>query len=101
MKITGFLIERNVHRLGHLGYVDMSQPADKLLGWKLSLRGPAVYLVSPPGWAPNKLRAHERDPKGPHLVIEVPRTDVVLYWEGDASVDALAKYDSPPMERAK
>jgi len=99
MKLIGFTIDRNISRLGNLGTVDMAAPLDKLAGWSISLRGPAAYLISPPGWAPNKTRAHERPPKGPRLVVEVPRTDLVLYWEGDASVDALAKYDSGPMER--
>ena len=84
--------------LGALSTVTCDNPNPKVKAWRVAVRGPAVFLVSPPGWVAGKA-LHEYDEKGPRRVIEVPRTECVLQWETDdvAEVDKLQRFDAPAM----
>lgn len=87
--------------LGSLGNVVCDRPPNQLRGgWRFLLRGPAVFLVSPPGWAPG-LSINQRDVKGPSTVYEIARTRCVLRWEGVDGIDGVAKHDTPPMMTAE
>lgn len=88
-------------RAGDLSTLDCANPG-ALEGWRIVLRGPAMFLVSPPGWTPNENRATKRDPKGPHVVHEIPRSDVYFQWTADAGEDVetvlkTGKWESEPL----
>lgn len=82
-----------------LGKIDCDKPGVALEGWRLILRGQQAFFVSPPGWGPDRSEKR-RDPKGPIVVYEIPRTEVILHWQGSPSEldDVLkgGKYESPP-----
>lgn len=53
------------------------RPEDPMwAGWSISAKGPAVFIVSPPGW---KLGTQQRDGTD-RQVCELPRTHCVLEW---------------------
>lgn len=90
-------------RAGDLSTLDLENPAAPLRGWRLALRGPHVFLISPPGWnARNQTTPTARDPKGPTVVHQIPATDVFLHWEGDAvEIESMlkgnfSKFESQP-----
>ena len=84
--------------LGSLGVVTLADPNARMRGWHISIRGPAVCLVSPPGWALNR-PLESLDKTGPRRVFELPRAMCVLQWETNDpdEVDKLQRYDSPAM----
>jgi hypothetical protein len=83
--------------LGNTGEFRCSDPPNALVGWRILVRGPAVFLVSPTGWAAGLARAL-MDPKGKRRTIEVPRVQCVLVWDGE-DVAKLQSFDGEPMER--
>lgn len=87
--------------LGSPGNVRVDDPPHVLRGWKISVRGAAVFLISPAGWRKPGDVLVNLDPKGERRVFEIPRSDCVLQWEGDGAVDGLTKYDSESMDRPK
>lgn len=69
-----------------------------LRGFRASVRGPAVFLISPPGWDRDQSPSRW-DPKGPVTIYEVPRAECAFQWEGmPADIDTIlkGKYESPP-----
>jgi hypothetical protein len=84
--------------LGSLGNIVCADPNFKVRGFRVAIRGPAVFLVSPPGWVVGHPLA-SFDAKGPRRVIEVPRSECVLQFECDdlESIDKLQRFDAPPM----
>jgi hypothetical protein len=83
--------------------LDLDNPPSSLKDWKLVLRGGSMYLISPPGWTTQESRANMRNPNGPSVVHEIPRTDAFLHWitNDAADLDALfkngGKYESQPL----
>jgi hypothetical protein len=98
MKLVSLKIDTNLpDGLGSLGNIRCEAPDHKMRGWRVSVRGPAVFLISPPGWAAD-VPPPRRDPKGPSQVFEIARAACVLRWEGELGiVDNMQKYDGPPM----
>lgn len=47
--------------------------------WRIAVRGPRVYLMSPPGWT---LGSAARAGSAVHT-FDIPREDVTLHWEGE------------------
>ncbi len=82
--------------VGNLSNIICDLPDHRVRGWRILLRGPAVFLVTPPGWKPG-LPAPARDSAGPITVYEVPRSQCVIRWEGVDGIDNVAKHDTPPM----
>ena len=80
--------------LGSQSHFYCDKPNAPLKGWSVHVRGPVVFLVSPPGWMPGEPSARF-DPKGPRRMVG-PLRDCVLFWEG-GDVDAAQKYDGEPM----
>lgn len=74
-----------------------SAPPAILKGFSVRVRGRAVFLVSPRGWA-SDVNEHQRNKDGPRRTFGPLEagTDCVLQWEGD-DVEACAKYDGDPM----
>jgi hypothetical protein len=88
-------------RAGDLSSLDCDNPG-VLKDWRLVLRGPSVFLISPAGWGPSENRGTKRDPKGPVTMYEIPRVDVFLQWAAgdEADIEAVLKggrYDSEPL----
>lgn len=52
------------------------------LGWTVSIRGNAVFVISPAGWSRDKPASQWRA-DGPRRVFEVPRSKVTLEWDID------------------
>ena len=78
--------------------IECDNPHEQLKHWRVSLRGPAVFLISPPGWMTGR-RSHEWDPKGARVIHEIPRANCYLQWSGDeGAVDMIVKgkYESEP-----
>ena len=96
--------------LGSTQRLEVDRPFGAAGGWTISVRGPAVFLVTPPGWQ-HGLAEQLRKPSGPRTVYEVPRAGVHLDWEIGPDEDALnvleklARHDSEilatPEVRAK
>ncbi len=67
-----------------------------LKGWTISIRGAAVFLVSPRGWVH---KGHPLTDSREQHVFELPRSDVKLHWASDDALTAIDKqvqrYDSP------
>ena len=80
--------------LRSLSHFYCANPPPILKGFTVKVRGKAVFLVSPRGWE-RDLTEHQRKPDGPRRTFG-PIDGVHLQWEGD-DVDAVLKYDSPPM----
>lgn len=84
---------------GNLGHVTIEDPSSKfeVRGFVVAIRGPAVFLVSPPGWT------YRNQPiallgSGPRRFFEVARADCIEQWEGLLEdVDAVTKYTSGPI----
>jgi len=85
-------------RAGDMITIKCDEPSDAMKGWRAMLRGPALFLVSPPGWAPND-RAGA--PGLPCRVHEIARSQCYLHWEGPDNFDekSIAKYTSEPFGR--
>lgn len=67
--------------------IDLEKPPTPLVGWRVLVRGAAVFLVAP---AKEGIEDVE--------IVELPRSTVRLRWSGaEAEVDKVAKYSSPPM----
>lgn len=70
-----------------------------LQGFVVSVRGSAVFLISPPGWRRN-LAAALRNPDGKRKIFgPIPISSVTLIWEAadPSAVDKLQRYDSEPL----
>jgi len=101
---------RSPQGLGSLTRIDVDRPAGNVVGWSASIRGPAVFLVSPPGWERGQQEA-QRKHDGPRKVIEVPRAECHLEWsigldeEMSAIGEKLGRHDSSmfvsPTDRAR
>ena len=77
----------------------VDKPEPYLRGWRLSIRGASVFLISPPGWS----NAHASTPsewKGSASAIyEIPRSQCHFQWSGDAAeIGKLQTYDSEPFD---
>jgi len=90
-------------RAGDLSSLDLDNPAAPLRGWRLALRGPSVFLISPPGWTTaTQTTPQNRNPNGPVVVHQIPAAEVFFHWEGPAAdIDALlkgglSKFESQP-----
>lgn len=72
-------------------------------GWTFSIRGGAVFLVSPRGWVRTlDNQAPLWNKEGPRQIFEIPRTECRLIWEADdmAAIDkAMQRYDTPVLCR--
>lgn len=88
-------------RAGDVSELDCENPAGALKDWRIFLRGPSVFLVSPPGWKNNERNARERDPKGPVIIHEISRSTACLHWSGDETeIEAVlraSKYETEPL----
>lgn len=107
-KLLSFTLKSspNLIKLGVIGTVDVSGGKDEvqpdfvnpgiMRGWRLLLRGPIAYLVSPPGWAREKQHPHEWDAKGPCIVHRLSSEDVIVRWSvsGEFDPDKLVRFDS-------
>jgi hypothetical protein len=83
-------------RSGDIVTIECENPSGSMRGWRALLRGPSLFLVSPPGWNP---RDQDRVGKfgDPTLIHEVPRATCYFHWIGeDKDVEKVAKFDSPP-----
>ena len=81
--------------LGNVGNIVIDRPDNRMQGWRIFVRGPAVLLVSPPGWSQGLARALW---SGTAVSIyEIDRRNCVLRWEGLDEIDSIQKYDSPEM----
>lgn len=82
-----------------LGKIDCERPGAALTGWRLILRGTQAFFVSPPGWVADQSEK-KRDPKGPIIIYEMARAEILLHWSGaEAELDEVfktSKYESPP-----
>ncbi len=100
-RLVSIKIEPNLpDGLGSLGNVVCDRPPPQLHGWRIMLRGPAVFLVSPPGWMPG-LSPNAREKDGPSTVYEIPRISCVARWEGIEGIESVQKHDTPPMWTAE
>jgi hypothetical protein len=83
-KLISIRIDESLPHLGTLGLINLAaaEPLTKLHGWSVAVRGPAVFLVSPPGWD-GATPYYQLKPTGPVRVMEVPRAKCVLQWEID------------------
>jgi hypothetical protein len=96
--------------LGSTQRIDADKPFGTAVGWVIGVRGPAVFLVSPPGWVQGQPET-QRKPDGPRKVLEIPRSDCHLDWSFShdedvmAGLEKLARHDSEilatPEVRAK
>ncbi len=97
-------------RSGDLAAIDCDNPPSSLKDWRIAVRNQSVFFISPPGWLPaNAGRPRDRDPQGPSVVHEVPRSEAYLQWQFEgASWDAEApvldtyfkdvnKHTTPPL----
>lgn len=77
--------------------IEFAKPLDSTIGWSVSIRGPAVFVVGPPGWTRGGPTTNRRSKGGPRLAFEFARTQCVEAWEiaDDAELDKIQKYDSP------
>lgn len=87
-------------RAGAIVTIEVFNPVDSMRNWRAHVRGPAVYLVSPPGWT-NGRNPSGFDKDGPCTIVELPRTECYLKFRGQSAsdIDALVKsgkYDSEP-----
>lgn len=83
--------------------IDCDNPSPPMRDWRIIVRGPSIFLISPPGWTTaTQTRPADRDPKGPVVVHEVPRASVFLQWQSDdtdpnAVIQATSKHETPPL----
>lgn len=103
LKLLKVTFDKTPARIGSLRGGDMSQiSADKsspMDGWRVSIRGNVVFLISPKGWVHGQ-PANRWDPEGTAQTHEFPRTHCFFHWEGsDTELAEFAKhgkFDSPP-----
>lgn len=84
------------------GRIQTADP-QAFVGWTISLRGGAVFLVSPRGWT----REHQSVPHvwnkdGPRQIFSVPRAECREEWAADdmkAIDQVMQRYDTPVMCR--
>jgi hypothetical protein len=82
--------------LGSLSNVQCASPPSNLKGWRVSIRGAALFLLSPPGWSPGA-QFVTFDPSGPRRTFgPLPMAQCICHWDGD-NIEACAKYDGEPM----
>ena len=99
------LIGGQLHGFGRLDTIAVNNPLDRVRGWRAVVHGPAVFLVTPPGWGKDKA-PNLWDPDGPRLAFEVPRSMCHLQWEiaaelGAHSVRDLSMFESEPFDRPR
>ena len=84
-------------RASDMQVISCYNPNQALLGWRVSIRGATVYLISPPGWRNGQHRADERDTNGPCIMHEIPRMNCFFQWSGSPKelVDVAKQFDSP------
>lgn len=70
----------------------------KWAGWQLHARGPAIFLVSPPGWDRG-----QQTQSSTRAVFELPRSACYCTWSFDAGdeLDGVAKWSPPPAHPTK
>lgn len=88
-------------RAGDFVTIECDNPATSLRDWRAVVRPGLVFLISPPGWAPNNAsEPRRRDPKGPRAVVQLAAGDVTLMWQAeDADLEdtyKCGKYESQP-----
>lgn len=89
--------------LANVTLVKSLEPEGKFAGWQVSIRGPLLFLVSPPGWAEGNrvgLPLHERKGKQ-RRAFAIPLTSCVVQWEIDdvAELDKCQKHDGEVFQR--
>lgn len=84
------------------GRILCDNPASPLKDWRVFVRGPQIFFVSPPGWSADQ-SARSRDPLSPRTVFgPMAASDVYLEWQAETEVEVLAlldgkmKFESPP-----
>lgn len=83
-------------RPGDMITIECENPIGAMKGWRALLRGPSLFLVSPPGWKPNTISTGSQFGE-PSLIHEVPRSSCYFHWVGDdADVDKVGKFSTPP-----
>lgn len=101
MKIKSITFDRSPRipglRAGDLVTVECDNPG-ALVDWRIVLRGPTLFLISPPGWC-TKPRS-QWDAKGPIVIAQMPLEHCSIQWfaEGEADIEAVLKggrYDAP------
>ncbi len=98
--------------------LECDSPHDLLRGFRLVVRGPSLFLVSPPGWRSGAGGAKlvdgmfqiGDDPRAPRVAFETPRANAHLMWtfepgeEPAAMISDFAKkasYESEPFDKPK
>lgn len=84
-------------RAGDLQTISCDTPLDALRGWHLEIKGASVFLVSPPGYKKGQPRNAETEVSGECVVVEVPRINCYLHWQGHMKdMGKVANYVSEP-----
>lgn len=88
-------------RPGDLCTINCDRPDGAMRGWRVMIRGAAIFFVSPAGFQTN-VSPMAWDKTKPPIVHEVPRANCYLQWSGPSSpadIDTLvkSKYDSEPL----
>lgn len=80
-------------RAGDLSTLDIDNPGQALFGWRVSLRGPSVALISPRGWTTaNATQPKMRDQNGACVVHIMPPNEAYLQWEAQPDeLEAILK----------
>lgn len=90
MKIKSITFDRSPRipglRAGDLVTVECENPPEALKDWRVILRGPTLFLISPIGWC-GKPRSQWDTKAGPVTVAEVPREHCCLQWTADNEAD--------------
>lgn len=83
------------------GRIECDKPSEALKGWRVSVRGTHLFIISPRGWNRDQ-SIRTRNESGPSTVFgPIPVSDVYLEWlaESDADVQTLLKgkleFESP------
>lgn len=76
--------------LGNVLRVRINDPEDRFRGFRVAVRGPVVYLVSPPGWRQGQ-PLHTFKKNGPVRAWEVPRAHCQLMFDEMASIEEIDK----------
>lgn len=91
-----FLSGARIHGLPNITMIDLRDPGRHSLdGWSAYVRGPAVFIISPPGW---KYGVSKDGWIGTSReMFEVPRDKVCLQWAGVVGdIESVGKW-SPPV----
>lgn len=103
-RLASIALPAEVAGYGRVGTINCDAPAGQWVGWSVSIRGAAVFLVSPRGWVRGVTSANLRNPKDPARAFEIARVNCQLVWEGDdiaASIDkSIQRHDTGPFETA-